>query len=82
MSDWQPIESAPKDGTRVRLRRVFQRHVIAEGEGCFGDVTIHYAADDGGPQTFQGVWVDGDGCHFFPTPTHWLPLARSPQETP
>lgn len=77
MHEWQPITAAPTDGTRVRLRRVYQRRVIADGCGYFGSVVIGYQPEDGGPQRFDAVWVDEDGDHFFPTPTHWKPTPPS-----
>ena len=38
MSDWKSIETAPKDGTLVRLKRVYQGEVVTEGEGLFGQL--------------------------------------------
>ena len=35
IGDWQPIKTAPRDGTVVRLRRVFQGELVAEGPGRF-----------------------------------------------
>lgn len=77
---WQRISSAPKDGTRVRLKRMFQGALVAEGEGYFGTVTIHYADDK--PQTFNNLWIDADGKHFFPTPTHWQPASSPVNKEP
>jgi hypothetical protein len=88
---WLDIATAPKDGTLVRLKRVHKRSEIANGRGFFGNVTIHY---HGGPfvstggldyaepstQQFTDVWVDEDGRHLFPEPTHWMPDAKPPQE--
>lgn len=34
--EWLPIETAPHDGTVVRLKRVYQDRIIAEGLGCYG----------------------------------------------
>ena len=36
MSDWLDIETAPKDGTIIGLRRIYKGSVIAEGPGLFG----------------------------------------------
>ena len=71
--EWQSIETAPRDGSVLWLKRIFEGHIIAEGKGYFGDVTVHYQASDGGPQMFKAVWANVDGRHFFPTPTHWMP---------
>jgi hypothetical protein len=34
--EWQPIETAPRDGSVVRVKRVYQGRVIAEGDAVFG----------------------------------------------
>lgn len=36
--NWHDIETAPKDGTLVNLRRVYNGRVAFEGEGLFGDL--------------------------------------------
>jgi hypothetical protein len=42
MSEWRSIDTAPKDGTVIRLKRVYKGRVIAEGVGLFG--SLHGAA--------------------------------------
>jgi hypothetical protein len=71
MSEWQPIETAPKDGTLVDL---WISSKVDEGVGqrvsdCFCD----------------GVrWHDG--CAFVEDewyrPTHWMPLPTAPETKP
>lgn len=79
---WQPIETAPKDGTTILL--------VAEGT-----VIAAWWHDDFGP--FQWVFVDDPresltGCcdhegtgrvytNGYPVdvPTHWMPLPEPPQ---
>lgn len=95
MSDWQPIETAPKDGTAILLGRVADLDeddqprpgVVAQGywqEGC-----------DDGPDVmgYDACWTDSDYTVFsFPRsfgaeayrtrgyqPTHWMPLPAPPQ---
>lgn len=34
--EWQPIDSAPKDGTVLRLKREHDGHVVKEGAGVWG----------------------------------------------
>jgi hypothetical protein len=80
VTNWQPIETAPKDGTVLRLKRVYNGAVIADGRGYFGSATIHYAIEDGGPATFHLIWAAEDGRHFFPMPTHWAPVAPQEEE--
>lgn len=62
MSEWRPIETAPKDGTRVVL-------------GWLDRAWAHpgyYAADHGGWAN------DEDHAGFFDEPTHWMPMPPPP----
>lgn len=77
---WRPIRTAPKDGERVRLKRVYRGALIAEGVGYFGSVTINYQVEDGGPKTLSDVWIHADGRHLFPTPTHWARAEGQPKQ--
>jgi len=57
--NWQPIETAPTDGTRILLRGRNGR--IADG---------HYGQPDGFANPKLFVWP-----YINATPTHWAPLA-------
>jgi len=87
MSDWRPIETAPRDGTWVMLSggettegdypdelgEERKRPVIAKWERDLDDRFI----DDG--------WVfcywDGDWRDGYLHPTHWRPLPNPPEDT-
>lgn len=63
--DWQPIETAPHDGTRVIVwsRDWAGGSEIAEFDGFFD------------------AWAEsGDGALLIPGPTHWRPLPAPPKE--
>jgi hypothetical protein len=68
MSEWQPIETAPKDGTAV---------LVSEGRFCYcvewNEEFDWWAVDDNklGPFRLRGS-----------APTHWMPLPAPPKETP
>ena len=55
---WQPIETAPTDGTRILLRG--RNGKIADG---------HYGQPDGFANPKRFVWP-----YINATPTHWAPL--------
>lgn len=74
MSEWQPIATAPKDGTRILL--YFPHNDVAIG-GCWMEVT------DGDWESGYKKWhewvVDNelffmDDDPAFCYPTHWVPL--------
>lgn len=73
MTDWQPISTAPKDGTTVMLTGSYW--VVA---GWFSH------SDFLGPDAKLGAWVDGDPRHDGRAlkgdhaPTHWMPLPEPP----
>lgn len=72
-AQWQPIESAPRDGTRVlvctgpvgafKVRRYYVTHWLSRQHDRFGN----------------GWSFDGDG---FINPTHWRPLPPPPETKP
>jgi hypothetical protein len=76
MSDWQPIKTAPKDGTRVLL--VWE----------YGLVLAHWTDDAAFKQcAFGPGWEvdrsEGDCWYAFSLrpdqPTHWMPLPEPPK---
>lgn len=70
-SEWQPIETAPKDGTAILLACATWAHTVHLGR----PVPIKvggWNAEAGGWQIFGASW----------RPTHWQPLPPPPaQET-
>lgn len=47
MSDWQPIETAPKTGEPVHVRRVYNGRVVKEGKAVFGHFHEHAPSRQG-----------------------------------
>lgn len=83
MSNWQDISTAPKDGTKVRVKRVCDGQVLSDGIAYFGSITIDYGMNGiavgmqyPATQTYGGVWVRDGGRYLFPDPTHWMPPAK------
>lgn len=69
MSDWRPIETAPKDGTFILaviagFKPAVVRFMCAPGRSDWIDSSDNWTSDIGGP---------------FWEPTHWMPLPDSPK---
>lgn len=82
---WQPIDTAPK-GPIIRLKRVHEGEVVAEGDGNWGVLSPDAPyrkpiPPDGlgnpgfppGDNADEPRWLNADGLHRFPEPTHWAP---------
>jgi len=68
MTDWQPIETAPRDGTPVLLGR------FHAGDPCDGRISVDWWRS-GGKYGFVGF---GEfNAHYWPA-THWMPLPDPP----
>jgi hypothetical protein len=67
MSEWLPIETAPRDGTRIIT---WSDEV---GEVCFSEFSVHDGA---------GCWFTTDqqtGDAWRHKPTYWMPVPLPPK---
>lgn len=84
--DWQPIETAPRDGTKILIWDA--------GENGFGQVVARYETRDGWApigSTTDLQWIGRIRWHvaaqmylgahqLIKTPTHWMPLPAPPKD--
>lgn len=68
MSEWQPIETAPKDGTPILVYRP-----AASGVGYIQKVSGDYAMLH---KSGKWVWACSNDAA---QPTHWMPLPELPK---
>ena len=73
---WQPIETAPKDGTRIILGKAAGYVMAWAGSGYWfnREPCPHHPPCK--PGTHTG-WTDG--LDTYATPTHWMPLPPPPK---
>lgn len=69
--EWQPIETAPKDGTRVLVAEEDDNESIGVAYWFCG-------SEDQDAGWYSSACVD-DVTMFYPT--HWIPLPQPPQGT-
>jgi hypothetical protein len=70
--EWQPIETAPKDGTRVLA---FWPNIFGHGNATQTESWFGPRAADWGEACWQSAFEWDDGHN---TPTHWMPLPAPP----
>lgn len=84
MSEWQPIETAPKDGGDIDLWAVNDTGVgyrIADGYWTVNGLKHGYEH----PRLYKEGWAapnhgwDGDDGSVFDRVTHWMPLPDAPE---
>lgn len=82
MSEWKPIETAPKDGTWILVCGGSCGQESDTDPSC---VSAHYTNYLNG-RTFendgwwQWAWFDGGYYGRYESPTHWMPLPDLPSE--
>jgi hypothetical protein len=70
MTDWQPIETAPKDGTSVL--------VYGPWKGEFSQLKHPHEIWRGHCHPVSKLWFIS-GTLEFVDPTHWMPLPEPPK---
>jgi hypothetical protein len=75
MSEWQPIETAPKDGTVIDLWAGQRR------PGCFYERIDDPLTGEVYGEGWSQQYVENTSNSFrvFEDPTHWMPLPEPPQ---
>lgn len=80
MSEWQPIETAPRDGTTILIFGQPDDLLMADGSGPL----VQFST----PGTFTAAWDEIDDAFVlsggswlgpFVAPTHWMPLPSPPK---
>ena len=76
MSEWQPIETAPKDGTVILGIYVNGKYDPDYSIICWGGRTWVGMCDG-----YESIEAQGDTYTEYHTPfcTHWMPLPDPPQ---
>lgn len=77
MTDWQPIETAPKDGTRVDLWTGGRRVTGAFYKDDGWTVWVRWVRDK--RQTSGGLPTGTHRYTGVDSPTHWMPLPEPPE---
>jgi len=76
MSEWQPIETAPKDGTEFQVWMPSPSEHWPEGwweaKARFNPATECF-------ETWGRVDYDEEGWGFCELPTHWMPYPEPPK---
>lgn len=77
MMEWQPIETAPKDGTWIL---VYGKGTEDEDEPRQIAVAqyTNYLNSSITAWHWQFAWCDGGHLGYFSEPTHWMPLPSKP----
>lgn len=88
MSEWRPIETAPRDGTHILVTDAHRGGLGYCGplnEHGFRDLAdwcdvVHWFDDPDEPGFYSTSW-GGDQEHPFSALTHWMPLPDPPPKT-
>lgn len=89
-SDWQPIDSAPRDGTKIDVWRDGKRYCdvfwsfsrnAATGEALVDPVWDGWAQEGSVGMSYTPNYIDyGHENWKRREPTHWMPLPQPPLE--
>jgi hypothetical protein len=73
MSEWQPIETAPKDGTIVLVWGYHEDNLEDEDPATRRPWPAWVSVQ-------KHIWWLADGLRQVKDPTHWMPLPEAPAD--
>lgn len=84
MSDWLPIESAPRDGTKVLIFGEHDRQIFA----AWWEPKFESKLEESGDFSYRGAWTDNavvsfgyeETAQYYPT--LWMPMPPAPPREP
>ncbi len=77
--EWQPIETAPKDGTHILAHGTYQWEDYVHNQKSGSVVVAWYDAEGWGVSCW--VLVNSNPYQDRCQPTHWMPLPPPPEAT-
>lgn len=77
MNEWQPIETAPKDGTEILTVNIHGDIQITEWYSVTRDDYVHIEGEIYRKEIT--LWHEGWNGN---NPTHWMPLPAPPKASP
>ena len=78
MSEWQPIETAPKDRTEVIIFGLWAGEITGR-ERTPGIFLASYCGPGGDFDGYDWSVSGGDAYASWAKPTHWMPLPEPPK---
>lgn len=76
---WQPIETAPKDGTWVLVYGEGTDDEEVSRKVAVAQYTNYLNGGTYDESWWQFAWYDGGYYGRFYNPTHWMPLPEAPK---
>jgi hypothetical protein len=77
MTDWHPIDTAPRDGRAIEIRRVFGERIVHQSFATWRTIALPpILGEDSAnalvaPAIVVTGWAYSDADYFVPSPTHW-----------
>ena len=76
--EWQPIETAPKDGTWILVYGDGTDDEAEQRKVAVAQYTNYLNGSTYDKFWWQFAWYDGGYYGRFDGPTHWMPLPEAP----
>ena len=80
MSEWKPIETAPKDGTWILITGGTTKDESEDRSIAVAQYTDYLNGRKCDRWHWQFAWYDGGYYGWYENPTHWMHLPEPPHD--